>query len=185
MTAEGRERIEALRDVLGAAHRLLEATMADVTREMAHWAPPGTALPIAACYAHVVIAEDGIVNGVIKGCAPLFYRAWSGKTGLSALPPAPDPSGHGIPDWTAWARSVRVDPPEVRKYAEAVYRATEEFMATLTDEDLSRPLDLTAIGLGPSTVGFLLKKGLVGHAFTHAGEIACLKGIQGKKGSPF
>ncbi len=185
MPGNSRERIEALRVILGAGHRLLEATMADVTEETACWLPPGTALPIAACYAHVVVAEDGMVNGIIKGRAPLFYGAWSGRTGLSALPPAPDPGGHGNPDWSAWARSVRVDPVEIRKYAAAVYRDTDEFLATLTDEDLSRPLDLTAIGLGPSTVGFLLPEGLAGHAFVHAGEIACLKGLQGKKGSPY
>ncbi len=185
MPGKCRERIEALKDVLGAGRRLLEATMADVTEETARWAPPGTALPIAACYAHVVVAEDGMVNGIMKGHAPLFYGAWAGRTGLSALPPAPDPGGHGNPDWSAWARSVRVDPPVIRKYAEAVHRGTDEFLAALTDEDLSRPLDLTAFGLGRSTVGFLLTEGLAGHAFVHAGEIACLKGLQGKKGSPF
>lgn len=34
------------------------------------------------------------------------------------------------------------------------------------------------------TVGFMLNNAVLGHAFSHGGEIACLKGLQGKRGSP-
>lgn len=185
MTGNRTGKVTALREVLAAGHRLLEATMADVTGEIAADVPPGTALPIAACYAHVVVGEDGMVNGILKGGHPLFIGAWSGKTGLSALPPGPDPNGRAMPDWTAWARSVTVDLAALRRYAEAVYNASDAFLAGLAEKDLSRPLDLTALGLGTRTVGFLVTEGLAPHAFVHGGEIACLKGILGLKGSPF
>ncbi len=185
MTARERGKVTTLREVLSAGHRLLDATMADVGRDVAAWSPPGTALPIAACYAHVVVAEDGMVNGILKKGLPLFMEAWAGKTGLSALPPGPDPNGVAMPDWSGWARNVAVDVAPLRRYATAVFAASDAFMGELADEDLSRPLDLTAIGLGMRTVGFLLTESLAPHPFVHAGEIACLKGLQGLKGSPF
>lgn len=52
------------------------------------------------------------------------------------------------------------------------------------DADLARPLDLSAVGLGQRTVGFLLNNAVVGHIFSHTGEISCLKGLRGKRGSP-
>ncbi len=185
MTGRETGKVTALREVLSAGHGVLEATMADVTAAVAAWNPPGTALPIGACYAHVVVAEDGMVNGVLKGGVPLFLGAWAGKTGLSALPPGPDPTGGPMPDWTGWARTVTVDLAALRRYAAAVYAASDAFMAGLADADLAHPLDLTAFGLGMRTVGFFLTEGLAPHAFVHSGEIACLKGLQGLKGSPY
>jgi hypothetical protein len=61
--------------------------VADVTPVEAHWSPPGKAHPLGANYAHVVIGEDGVVNGMLKGEAPLFAATWAGKTGVSELPP--------------------------------------------------------------------------------------------------
>ena len=61
--------------------------MTDVTPEQAHWIPPGVALPIGASYAHVVVGQDSVINGMLKGGAPLFASSWAGKTGLSELPP--------------------------------------------------------------------------------------------------
>ncbi len=185
MTGRENGKVTALREVLAAGHRLLEATMADVSADVAAWSPPGTALPIGACYAHVVVAEDGMVNGFLRGGLPLFMAAWTGKTGLSVIPPGPDPDGGPMPDWGAWARGVTVDLSALKRYAAAVYAASDAFMAGLADEELSRPLDLTALGLGTRTVGFLLTEGIAPHAFVHGGEIACLKGLQGLKGSPF
>ncbi len=183
----GRERgkVTALREILAAGQRVLEATMADVTADVAAWKPPGTALPIGACYAHVVVAADGMVNGLLKGGIPLFMGAWAGKTGLSAVPPAPDPKASAMFDWSPWARAVTVDIAALKAYAAAVYAASDAFLAGLADEELARPLDLTAVGMGMSTVGFFVTEGLAPHAFVHAGEIACLKGLQGLKGSPF
>src|SRR3972149_3010035 len=80
------------------SREFLEGTLADVTPEQAHWSPAGTALPIAAHYAHVVTSIDGFILGVLKGGAPLFASTWAGKTGLSEIPPGgggPGPWGEG------------------------------------------------------------------------------------------
>ncbi|NIS60198.1 MAG: hypothetical protein GTO13_05695 [Proteobacteria bacterium] len=184
MAAAENKLISLLREELKAAHGLLEATVGNVTTEEAHWSPPGKASPLVANYAHVVIGEDATVNGMIKGRAPLFAGDWAGKTGFSEPPPGPDPDAPGFPDWSDWGRRVKVDLSAMRKYAEAVYAATDEFLASLTDDDLNLPVDLSALGIGERTLGYLLINGILGNAFTHCGEISCLKGLQGKRGYP-
>ncbi|MGB6411445.1 MAG: DinB family protein [Candidatus Deferrimicrobiaceae bacterium] len=177
--------ISLLREQLKTINELLEGTVDDVTQEQAHWIPPGVAMPIGATYAHVVVSQDGVINGMLKGGAPLFASKYAGKTGLSEMPPDFDPEKPGLPDWSAWSRKVKVDLPAFRKYAQAVYAASDEYLATLRGKDLDRPIDLTALGFGQSTVGFLVNNAVLGNAFTHCGEISCLKGLQGKKGYPF
>lgn len=64
--------------------------------------------------------------------------------------------------------------------------ATEDKgISLLTDDDLNHPVNLSALGLGESTVGYVLTNGVLGNAFSHSGEISCLKGLQGKRGYPF
>lgn len=184
MAGKGKDITSWLRELVRDANALLEATMADVTAEQAHWIPPGAAIPIGAHYAHVVLSQDGAINGLLKGGAPLFAAAWAGKTGVSELPPSADPGKPGFPDWSSWSRKVKVDLAEMRKYAKAVYAASDEFLASLLPGDLERPADLSFVGLGESTVGFVIHNAIVGNGFTHCGEISCLKGMQGKRGYP-
>lgn len=61
--------ISTLQDGLQWAHELLEMVMADVTPEQAHWQPPGIASPLGAIYAHAVLAEDAVINAMLKGGA--------------------------------------------------------------------------------------------------------------------
>jgi hypothetical protein len=42
-----------------------------------------------------------------------------------------------------------------------------------------------AVGMGTKSVGFVVNNAVIGHAFSHRGEISALKGVQGKKGYPF
>jgi len=98
------------------AHELLDATVD----------PAG-----AARYARVVLCEDIGVNGVLAGRRPLALSTWTGRTGMSALPALGTPI-----DWRAWARTVRLDLARVRRYARAVYDATDAYLAGLPDEAL-------------------------------------------------
>jgi hypothetical protein len=173
------------REEIQAAHQLVEATLSDVTPEQAHWMPPGRANPIGATYAHIVLSEDATVHGLLRGGAPLFATTWGGRTGVSEPPPAPDPGAPGFPDWSGWSRRVKVELGALRTYALAVYSATDECLGSLMDKELARPLSLAFLGLGESTVRYVLINGLLGNAFTHCGEISCLKGLVGKKGYPF
>ena len=62
---------------------------------------------------------------------------------------------------------------------------TDEYLAALTPEDLDTPVDLSGVGGGQSTLGNVLGRRIVGHVDNIAGEISCLKGLQGLRGYPF
>lgn len=183
MSAMENAAVALLRIQVKGAIKYLERIMADMTAEEAHWKPPGKALPAGAVYAHLATSIDGVVNAVLKGGPPLLAAEWAGKTGLSELPPEPDPAKPGLPDWTDWSRRVTIDLPALRRYSEAVRIAVDNYLATLSDADLARPLDMSSLGMGRVTVGFMLNGVVLGHAYFHAGEISILKGLQGKRGS--
>lgn len=67
---------------------------------------------------------------------------------------------------------------------QAVYAAFDGQLATLNDDDLAAPVDMTPVGLGQQTVGSFLTILLI-HAGAHTGEIAVTKGLQGLQGYPF
>lgn len=174
--------ITILRSDLKAAHDLLEAVMEGVTPEAAHWMPPGQANPVGATYAHVVLSEDRVISGMLRHQRPLYDSAWKDKTGLSAPMPSAGDNLQGYIDWT---RTVQMDLPAFHEYARAVYANTDEYMASLTSEDLDHKLPLGGVGLGEDTVGWVLARYVIGHADNIAGEISCLKGLQGLQGYPF
>lgn len=164
-----------LQEQIQQAHGFLQATMEDVTSEQAHFIPTGTANPIAATYVHAIASEDLAINMVLKGGAPLYAGLCEDETGISEVQPL---------STFEWARRVRIDLPVVKLYARAVHEATAAYLATLTDEDLSRVLDLTNFGLGQMTIGTLLNRMVLGHIDNMTGEISVLKGLQGAKGYP-
>lgn len=176
---------EVLREQLRDAHGLLEAVIADLTPEQAHWTPGHKANPIGANYAHVVIGEDALVSGLLKEGVPLFASNWGGKTGLSEMMPMPGSDGPGFPDWHNWAVSVKVDLGALGEYAQAVYAVTDQYLAEADDAEINRELDLSGLGIPNRTVGQLFNGGILSNVLLHTGEIACLKGLQGLKGYPF
>jgi hypothetical protein len=185
MPAKGNSNMDAvslIRQDLNDAHDLLEAVMADVTPESMNWMPPGRANPVGATYAHVVLSEDRTINGMLRHQKPLYDTTWAGKLGLSEPMPMPGEDWHNYADWT---RRVKVDLDAFRAYARAVYASSDEYLATLTPEDLDRTLDLSGTGMGTDRLGRLLSRQVVGHADNIAGEISCLKGLQGLQGYPF
>jgi hypothetical protein len=164
-----------LREQIQQAHGFLNATLKGVTSEQAHWTPPGTANPLAATYVHAIVSQDVAINVVLQGGAPLFATGWAEKTGISEIQTKPT---------AEWAHRVRIDLPTARSDAQAVHTATDAYLATLTDEDLARVLDLTSVGFGQMTVGTLLNRMVLGHIDNMTGEISVLQGLQGTKGYP-
>lgn len=167
--------ISVLQEGTQWAHEFLEMVTADVTPEQAHWRPPGIANPLGAIYAHAVLAEDGVI-GMLKGSAPLFASTWAGKTGVS------DPQFQMTLEGS---QGLKVDLPTFRQYAQAVYTATNDYLASLSDESLSGEIDLSNAGLGQKPLSWCLNALLISHLNNMIGEISCLKGLQGAKGYPF
>jgi hypothetical protein len=165
-----------IREQLNNAHQWFEGTMSGVNQEQAQWQPPGTAHPIGSRYAHAVVAEDVMVNALIKGEAPLYATTWAGNTGIS------DPQFNATLEW---ARSVQVDLDSARRYAQAVYDNSDAYLATVKDEDLARVVDLSSQGMGEWPLDAFLLTFVLGHIRDIMGEVSALKGMQGLQGYPF
>ncbi|HZY43930.1 MAG TPA: DinB family protein [Anaerolineae bacterium] len=168
--------IESLHEGLQWANGLLEMVMADVTPDQLHWLPPGNAHPIGSTYAHGVIGEDMLVHNLLQGKTPLFMSSWSGQTGVS------EPSFHQTLEWT---RSVKIDLPQLRKYAQAVYAAAEAYIDSLSEQDLDRKIELSDSGLGEHTLNWCIQALIIAHLNNMSGEISAAKGMQGAQGYPF
>lgn len=169
----------ALRAALEAAHRILNDTTADVPNDAVNRLPPGRANPIGSSYAHVALAEDTIVNGLLKGGAPLWAADWAGRTGTDRPMPMP---GAVQGDLGEWYHTVQVDLPACRQYAGAVFAASEEFIGSADDTTLAREVD-TPFGRMPLAVMFSVL--VIGHCNNLCGEIAAIKGTFGMRGYPF
>jgi hypothetical protein len=171
---------QILSNQLKAAHSALEQTMDGVTDEVAHFSPDGKANPIAGTYAHLLFSEDFFIHSFLMGKKPLYETEYEGKTGASELQPT---------EWEIafpkWLKEVTIDVEKFREYAKAVYAASEEYVASLSDEDLEEDVDMSAMGMGTRKTHDFIANILSGHAYSIMGEISVLKGIQGLKGYPF
>jgi hypothetical protein len=166
--------IELLRWQTSTAWDWLDETVGDITEEQANWRPAGTANPIGANYAHLMITADAGFNSQLLGGMPIMATRFRGQIGLSEMP-------HAAGGWDDWSR-LQVDWARLREYGQAVRECVEAHVNALTPEDLERRVDMTAHGLG-------VWKGLRQidlhshhHVRIHGGEIAVLKGMQGLQG---
>ena len=152
--------------------------MVGVTDEVAHRQPGRKAHPIGSRYAHLVVSEDMMINGLLKGGVPMFTISWAGKTGLK------DPQAE-LMTTLEWAQTVRVDLKAMNKYAQAVFETTDAYLGTLTEEDLDRVVDLTEQNQGKWSLGASLITYVLSHVRDIMGEVSALKGVYGMQGYPF
>ncbi|MGH9194436.1 MAG: DinB family protein [Acidimicrobiia bacterium] len=154
------------------AHSFLESTISDVTDEAVSLKIEGATIsPIGPIYAHVVLAEDAIVNEIIRGTKTVLEsKGWNEKLDVQKAP---------LFQQEGWEKT-RIDLPAFREYAAEVHAATIQFLESATDEELTKEV-------GQRNVPAIQFLGLVGllHVAEHWGEIAALKGATGSKGLPF
>jgi hypothetical protein len=168
--------VELLQYALGNALGILGQVTADVTQEQADWLPPGTANPIGGLYWHTIASVDMAVHGWGMGQAPLFQReGWQEKVLVSS---APDEKKEHPPE----IRETRVDLAAAHEYAQAVAKATQGWLASLTPEDLERKINTP---IGELSLAQMVEIFIIWHVNAHCGEIAAMKGCQGAKGYPF
>jgi hypothetical protein len=160
-----------LKEQMQALHGTLEAAIGDCPEESLTQKLPGSTInSIGAIYAHTILGEDGLLNGLIRGGTPVYFAGgWAQKVGLEM------PQGSMEPDWT-----VTLDINLFREYAAAVYNATDDYLATVSDTDLDRVVD--AGFAPPMPVRSFVANILAWHVATHQGEISALKGVQGLNG---
>ena len=169
--------IQLLRNQLKGVHELQESTMADVSAEAAHFNETGKAYPVGAAYAHSVISEDIIVSSMLAKKDPVVKEGED--IGLSE----PMPSFQEWDKNEAWVKSVKIDLDKFKEYAQKVYQATDEYIATLTEDDLDDEVDMGEWGKHKRSD--VLSNFVILHIANLTGEISAAKGFQGLKGYPF
>ena len=162
------EIIEYLNGSLVSVHTMMNIALQDLSPEVAHWQPTGTANSIAQLLAHMVGAEDRAINVSIKGGATLG-EIWGAKTGIPQ-----ERGGHWRKDWA-------LDIDAFSDYSKAVQASATECLATMTADDLNKEVQWFN---GPNTTAGLLRQVVLKHPLLHSGEISALKGMQGLKGLP-
>lgn len=172
MTGNNQNAVSNLRLLFGMAHQYLEGTVAGLTDDQLNWVPGDRLAPIAAQYAHIVTSEDWLINIKAKNGAPVMA---STDTGLSSPPPPVL--------WNEWARTSTINLPTVQSYAQAVYQATDAYLASITDDELNRIVDMSEVGMGQLPMAAVIGLALLNVAL-HCGETSCLKGLQGLVGYP-
>ena len=165
--------LEYIRIQITSARSLIDMTLENMTDELFNWAPSGTANTISATFVHFVNVEDNFINKILSDSESVWERGnWSEKTGIQKPPSIGE-------DWSEF-KHRQVDLQPLLDYKEAVWAATDEYLATLTAEELERKI--TFAGRERTVAGILALA--VTQALGHIGEIAALKGIQGAKGLP-
>jgi hypothetical protein len=68
-----------------------------------------------------------------------------------------------------------------RVYAQVVYANIDACLVTVRPEEWERPLDLTPVGMGHQTVGFLLTRAVLDGG-DHGGKISAVNELEGLQG---
>lgn len=168
--------IDLLRQQFKDAHEGLEMTMDDVSEEVANFHATQKAMPVGAAYAHAVLSEDMVLQSIVYHAKPM---AEGEDTGISE----PAPSMEDPDAYQKWYSTVVVDLSKMRAFAKKVYQATDDYLASLKEEDLDRMLEIPH--MGQKSIAYLLNNWLLLHYAAMNGEVSAAKGFQDKKGYPW
>jgi hypothetical protein len=158
----------------GQVRRLCTAPLQELDEAHVNWAPPGTANAIGAILLHQAGVEDAIVHRLCQGQPSLWDRdGWAARVGVERVPGRDG-------GWREACGSLALEP--VLAYRDAVWAATDAYLAALTDDELRREVRSPFGGQRP--IADILALVAV-HGPFHAGEVSALKGVQGGRGLPF
>ncbi len=169
---------QILTEQLQGAHGLLNMTLNGVTPEVASYAPTGMANSIADTYVHIIVSEDWLIHFLLQNKQPLFTSELKDKTGIESFAL---PADNAFP---AWTKGAKINMEELKAYADKIFAISEAYVKNLTDENLQKEADLSAFGMGKSTVAFVISSIITSNLNLHTGEISAIKGVQGLKGYP-
>ncbi len=164
--------INLLRTQYKQSQEWFHGTMQGVDATIAHFQPGGLVSPITGHAAHAVSGLDFLILGTLGGKPPLMTTSFAGTAGISK------PSQEG--DWLGTDRGVVMNVSEFATYYSAVFAAVDDYIAGLDDSDLEREVESP---FGKMTIGWWLNTMLL-NTYSHTGEIAAIKGLQGLKGYP-
>lgn len=172
-----RDAVSSLREQVQEAHRVLEERLAEVTSEQSDGSLPGWSQRLGA-YAHALCVEDGTIHALLKGDAPLFATTWADQVQWGPPPPRFERGDQ------AWIRRVEGELSALRRYATAVFAATDLYLASLTPEGLVRTVDLSGSGLGQPTVAWVVSRCLLGELASACSALSVVKRRAGAAETP-
>ena len=167
-----------IRTSLQRLHSSLDDAMEDVSQEQAHWRPNDKGNHIAFTAWHYTRTVDNLVRFVLQERRPTVWveGKWDERFGLDSRA-----QGTGMSVEEAGALRIS-DIPAFRTYMSEVWKETQSYLDTITDDDLGQVMNVRP--LGELTIEQVLGTPILTHGFSHLGEIWFLKGLQGLQGSP-
>ena len=163
-----------LQQQIQSLHGTMDAAIGDCSPDVLAGKLAGSTInSVGAVYAHTIFSEDSIINGLIRGPAPVYATGgWAAKIGIDM------PQGGMEPDW-----AVTIPLATFREYAAAVAAATSDYVGSASDAEFERIVD--AGFAPPMPIRAMIANVLVWHLASHQGEISALKGVQGVNGLVF
>jgi hypothetical protein len=167
--------VEFIRGSLKQMHGMLNDAIADLTPEQMRWRANDNGHPISFILWHYVRTEDNIIQFVLQRKPTVWMEGgYDRKFGLHATAQG---TGMSLAD----AQGLRLEPKEeFETYMRAVWDATDAYLGSADDEFLQQKTTVKPLGEMPiqNAIGNMC----LTHGFTHLGEIAHLRGLQGLKG---
>ena len=120
-----------------------------------------------------IFDEDQMISGPTGGTA--VYESAGFKDRAELAMPGPMQSQE-------WSQGTAIDVDAFREYAQAVYQATDDFLADVSDDALAGEVETP---LGKQPLGEFIGTIPLWHVTSHQGEISAIMGAQGLKGLPF
>ena len=167
--------VDVLRGQLTQAHEMLEFAIDGLSDEQLHYRFPGATIQAAGpIYVHVISNEDLLITTKLRNKEPIYVAdGWADKLGIDIN------DGYLTEEW---ATSLKItDLVLLQSYAQAVYAASDAYLASITADDLNGTVDF----MGEMRIGDYLGRIIVWHAVAHGGEIAAIKGMFGLQGAPW
>jgi uncharacterized damage-inducible protein DinB len=165
--------VEYIKNSLAFAHRAL-SDACNGTDEQLHFVPTGGSHSIAWCLWHTARIEDVIINGRCRGADLIWNESTANQVGLPF-----DGTGNGLSDDEA--QQIRIaDIEAFRAYQASVWKQSDEFLDSLSDDDLQRAIPRR--DGSTETIAQAISLHLIGHFNGHRGEINLLRGMQGMPG---
>ena len=169
--------ISFLRSSLDSLHESLDAAISGLTQEQAHWRPYDRGNHVAFIAWHYTRTVDNIVRFVLQRQSTVWMAGkWDERFDLDSKVQG---TGMSAED----AASLKIsDIPTFCAYMGDVWETTQDYLNTVTEEDLVRTYTIRPHG--ELSLLQVLGTVLLTHGYTHLGEIWLLRGLQGLRGSP-
>ncbi len=167
--------IDFIRSSLRQMHQMYDDSIGDLTLDQMHWRANDNGLPVSFILWHYVRTEDNIINFVLQRQPTVWMTGeWNVKLGL-------DRTSQGTGMSLVDAQNLRISSKEdFQAYMKAVWKATDEYLASGGDSLLEQMTTVKPLGEMPvlNAIGNMC----LTHGFTHLGEIQHLRGLMGLRG---